>query len=91
MRSLPLEEWPRADREAWEQACRPSVRLIKGGAASHLKAITRADLARRVLGHKNIQTTINFYIGLETTQATRRFGEIVRGLARFSDLPEARP
>ncbi len=47
MRSLPLEEWPRADREAWEQACRPSVRLMKGGAASHMKAITRADLARR--------------------------------------------
>jgi integrase len=49
------------------------------------------EFARRVLGHKNIQTTINFYIGLETTQATRRFGEIVRGYASFSDQTEARP
>jgi len=36
------------------------------------------EFVRRVLGHKNIQTTINFYIGLETTDANRRFGEIVR-------------
>lgn len=36
------------------------------------------EWARRVLGHKNIQTTINFYIGLETTQASERFGKIVR-------------
>jgi integrase len=49
------------------------------------------ELVRRVLGHKNIQTTINFYIGLETTQATRFFGKMVRGLASFSDLPEAHP
>ncbi len=49
------------------------------------------ELVRRVLGHKNIQTTINFYIGLETTQATRCYGEMVRELARFSDRPEARP
>ena len=47
MRSLPVQEWPSADREAWEQACRPSVRLMKGGAASHMKASTRDDLARR--------------------------------------------
>src|SRR5918998_1330304 len=47
MRSLPMEEWPRADREAWERACRPSVRLSKGGAASHMKAVTQVDLARR--------------------------------------------
>jgi integrase len=36
------------------------------------------EWVRRVLGHKNIQTTINFYVGLETTQAAERFGEIVR-------------
>ena len=47
MRSLPLEDWPGADREAWERACRPSVRLTKGGAASHMKPVTQADLARR--------------------------------------------
>jgi hypothetical protein len=31
MRSLPMEDWPRADREAWERACWPSVRLTKEG------------------------------------------------------------
>jgi integrase len=36
------------------------------------------EWVRRVLGHKSIQTTINFYIGLETTQAAERFGQIVR-------------
>lgn len=35
------------------------------------------ELVRRVLGHRNIQTTINFYVGLETLAATRRFGEII--------------
>lgn len=38
------------------------------------------ELVRRVLGHRNIQTTINFYVGLETLAATRRFGEIVAGM-----------
>jgi hypothetical protein len=33
---------------------------------------------RRVLGHKNLQTTIRFYVGLETAQASERFGDIVR-------------
>jgi integrase len=47
MRSLPVECWPIADREAWVRACRPHVRLQRGGAAAHLKAITQADLARR--------------------------------------------
>ena len=41
------------------------------------------EWVRRVLGHKNIQTTINFYIGLETTQASERFGEIVREHVTF--------
>ena len=31
------------------------------------------ELVRRVLGHKNLQTTINFYIGLETVDAVRKF------------------
>lgn len=38
------------------------------------------EFVRRILGHKNIQTTINFYVGLETAEATRHFGRIVRGL-----------
>lgn len=48
------------------------------------------EFVRRVLGHKNIQTTINFYIGLETTQASQRFGEIVREHATFGTPTEAR-
>jgi hypothetical protein len=47
MRALPLSEWPEADRRAWEQACRPGVRLKRGGRASHMKPITRDDLERR--------------------------------------------
>jgi integrase len=50
------------------------------------------EWVRRVLGHKNIQTTINFYIGLETTQASERFGRIVRQHASFgSHEGEAHP
>jgi integrase len=41
------------------------------------------EYVRRILGHRNIQTTINFYVGLETVQATREFGEIIRSQLRF--------
>src|SRR3954447_15144417 len=47
VRSLPIELWPEADRKAWTSACQPSQRLKRGGAASHMKVITRDDLARR--------------------------------------------
>lgn len=40
------------------------------------------ELVRRVLGHRSITTTHNFYIGLETLEATRLFGEMVTGLER---------
>ncbi len=40
------------------------------------------ELVRRVLGHSNIATTRNFYIGLETLEATRLFSEMVTDLAR---------
>jgi integrase len=43
------------------------------------------EWVRRVLGHRNIQTTINFYVGLETTQANERFGKIVRKSVSFDD------
>jgi integrase len=36
------------------------------------------ELVRRILGHKSIQTTINFYCSLETTQASEIFTDIVR-------------
>ena len=41
------------------------------------------EYVRRILGHRNVQTTINFYIGLETAQATQEFGELVRSQMRF--------
>jgi integrase len=34
------------------------------------------EFVRRVLGHKNLQTTINFYIGLETLDAVRKFSAL---------------
>src|SRR5215212_11962148 len=43
------------------------------------------EWVRRVLGHKSIQTTINFYIGLETTQASERFGQVVRQHVTFAE------
>jgi hypothetical protein len=47
VRSLPMGEWPSADRDAWIVACRPNQRLMRGGAGAHMKPITLADLARR--------------------------------------------
>jgi len=40
------------------------------------------ELVRRVLGHCSATTTRNFYIGLETLEATRLFSEMVTDLAR---------
>jgi integrase len=39
----------------------------------------------RLLGHRNIQTTINFYVGLETTQANQEFGKIIRRQIKFEE------
>ena len=36
------------------------------------------EFVRRVLGHKSIKTTRNFYIGLETMEANRHYGKILR-------------
>jgi integrase len=46
-RSLPVSEWPDADRGAWEAACRPGSRLKPGGLASRLAKVSRDDFARR--------------------------------------------
>jgi integrase len=40
------------------------------------------ETVRRVLGHRNIQTTIKFYIGLETTHANIMFGAMVAKLRK---------
>ena len=49
------------------------------------------ELVRRLLGHRNIQTTMNFYCGLETTQATRIYGEIITRELRRGPDEEPRP
>ena len=46
-RSLPVHEWPDADRRAWEEACRPGSRLKPGGGANYLAQVSRDDFARR--------------------------------------------
>jgi site-specific recombinase XerD len=38
---LPFKLWPDADRKAWAAACQPAARLKRGGAAGHLKPVTR--------------------------------------------------
>jgi integrase len=49
------------------------------------------ELVRRVLGHRSSVTTQNFYIGLETLEATRQFGSMVTKLARGEQPGGARP
>lgn len=51
------------------------------------------ETVRRLLGHRNIQTTINFYSGLQTTQASEDYGKIIRDQIQFKDevgMPVAR-
>jgi integrase len=43
------------------------------------------ETVKRILGHRNIQTTINFYSGLETTQANVEFGNIIRKQMKFAE------
>jgi integrase len=45
------------------------------------------ETVRRFLGHRNLQTTINFYCGLQTTQATEQFGKIIRQQINFDIGP----
>lgn len=35
------------------------------------------EQVRRILGHRNIQTSINFYVGLETIESSKQFGEMI--------------
>src|SRR5690242_10878163 len=40
-RRMPVDLWPDADRDAWRAACKPGARLKRGGAAAHLKPVSR--------------------------------------------------
>jgi integrase len=44
------------------------------------------EKVRRLLGHRNIGTTIKFYCGLETMEATQRFGKLIREQLKFDAL-----
>jgi integrase len=46
-RSLPIGCWPASDRASWLEVCRPNFRLSRGGAASHMRPVTKNDLGRR--------------------------------------------
>jgi integrase len=43
------------------------------------------ELVRRLLGHRNVQTTINAYVGLENIQASEIFSKIVMDLPGRGD------
>jgi site-specific recombinase XerD len=47
VRSLSVGEWPPAHRAAWDEACRPAIRLKPGGTASHLAPVSCNDIANR--------------------------------------------
>lgn len=49
------------------------------------------EVARQLLGHKSLRTTISHYIGLETISSTRIFGSIVTQLDEPLDNPPAAP
>jgi hypothetical protein len=46
-RSLPIHEWPAADRLASEEACHPGLRLKPGGRASHFAEASLKDFTSR--------------------------------------------
>ena len=47
------------------------------------------ETVRRLLGHRDIQTTVRFYCGLETMEATKQFGQLIREQIRFEPLADA--
>jgi integrase len=44
------------------------------------------ETVRRLLGHRSIRTTIAFYCGLQTTQATEQFGNLIRQQIKFDPV-----
>jgi len=44
------------------------------------------ETVRRLLGHRDIQTTVRFYCGLQTMQATEQFGKLIREQIKFDAL-----
>jgi integrase len=46
------------------------------------------ETVRRFLGHRNIRTTVNFYCGLETIEATRMLNDVVRRHRKLETDPD---
>ena len=46
------------------------------------------ETVRRLLGHRDIQTTNKYYCGLETIAATEEFGRLIREKIEFPDEPD---
>jgi integrase len=44
------------------------------------------ETVRRLLGHRDIQTTVRFYCGLQTMEATQQFGRLIREQINFNAL-----
>ena len=44
------------------------------------------ETVRRVLGHRDIETTVRFYCGLETIEATEQFGKLIRQQIKFDPV-----
>jgi len=44
------------------------------------------ETVRRLLGHRSIKTTVDFYCGLQTMQATEQFGKLIRQQITFEAI-----
>jgi integrase len=46
------------------------------------------ETVRRLLGHRDINTTVRFYCGLQTLEATEQFGRLIREQIHFEPLSD---
>jgi integrase len=67
------------DRIYQATGLRMTVHQFRHGAGAIIlkKRPGEYELVRRLLGHKNVQTTINCYIGLESIQASEIFSKLI--------------
>jgi integrase len=81
--SLPVRDWPAADRRAWEYACRPGSRLKAGGAASSLAQTSRDDFA---IGYGAFLAFLRRTGGLQRHQPAAALATLANVEAYISDL-----
>lgn len=79
-----------AERMLKETGIRITAHQFRHAAAAFILRAHPAnyEYVRRILGHLNVQTTIRFYAGLETFQASKHFGELIENrlaMARIED------